>query len=296
MDYGKLVSRSANLVWENKFLIFLGILAALGGGSSTSNFSFNRNGSGSGQPFGDPGQFPQVQDEVAGLAIGLIIGLVCVAIVIGLVLWAISTIARGGLIAGVDAVESGRKTSFSDSWRAAWQKVGTLLGIGFLPAIPGFLLIIVSVLGLAAYGGFSAFFGEDIASSLGGAEVGIIAVLVLCVFAPIALVLGILRNFAERAAMLENLGVVDSYKRGWNVLTSNLGEAIVLFLIQIGIGIAIAIALFLPGLFAILCFCLWPVVILFNGAVTAFTSGLWTLAWRNWTGKASVMEKSPSAI
>jgi hypothetical protein len=69
-----------------------------------------------------------------------------------------------------------------------------------------------------------------------------------------------------------------------------------LFLIQVGIGIALALALFLPGIIAALCCFLWPLLLLFNGAVTAFTSSLWTLAWRNWTGKASIMEKSPSAM
>lgn len=296
MDYGQTVSRSANIVWQNKYLIILGILAALGGGS-TSNWRFGGDGSSSGQPqFGEPGQFPQIDGEIAGLAVGVIIALVCVAIFIGLILWAISTIARGGLIAGVDTVESGGKSSFSQAWSAGWRKVWTLLGIGFIPAIPGMLLLVASVVGLAAYGGVFAVFGEDFAGALGGAEVGIIVVLLLCIVLPIALILGILRNFAERAAMLENLGVMDSYKRGWEVLRSNLGEAIVLFLLQIVIGVGLAFILFVPSIIAAICCFLWPLLFIFQGAISAFTSSLWTLAWREWTGKASMMEKQPAAV
>lgn len=296
MDYGKIISRSANLVWQNKFLIILGILAALGGGGTTSSFQTSGNGSGSGQPFGQPGQFPQFEDEFAGLAVGVIIALVCIAFIIGIALWVISTIARGGLVAGVDNIESGQKTSFSQAWRAGWQKVWTLLGIGLLPAIPGMILFVIGLLGFLAYGGATAVFGEGFSSSLGGAEVGILVVLFLCIVAPVALALAILRNFAERAAMLENLGVLDSYRRGWNVLRANLGEAILLFLLQILLSIALGIALFLPGIILILCCFLWPLLLIIQGAIAAFVSTLWTLAWRQWTGRPSMMEKQPAAI
>jgi hypothetical protein len=297
MEYSKLLNRSVNIVWENKFLIVLGILAALaGGGSFGGSGGGGGGGSSSGQPpFGEPGQFPDFGGEIAGLAVGLIIALVCVVLFVGIVLWAISTIARGGLIAGVDAIESGEKSSFSQAWGAGWQRVWTLLGIGFIPAIPGLVLFIVGLLGLVAYGGVSAFFGEELAGPLGAAELGIVAILLLCIVVPIALVLAILRTFAERAAMLENLGVVDSYKRGWNVLTSNLGEAIILFLLQITIGIGLGLVLFFPGI--ILLLCCFPLILVIQGGISAFFSTMWTLAWRTWTGKQPpLVEKEPVMV
>ena len=42
MDYGQLLSRAWNIIWEHKFLILLGVLVALGsagGGGSNANFS-----------------------------------------------------------------------------------------------------------------------------------------------------------------------------------------------------------------------------------------------------------------
>lgn len=288
MEYGKLITRSVNIVWENKFLIILGILAALSGGGSFGGSGGGGGGSGSGQP----GQFPQLEEEFAALAVGLVIAVICVVLFVGLILWAISTIARGGLIAGVDTIESGQKSSFSQAWRAGWQRVWTLLGIGFIPAIPGLVLFVVGILGVVAYGGASAILGEQVAGPLVGAELGIIVILLMCIVVPIALVLSILRTFAERAAMLENLGVVDSYKRGWNVLTSNLGEAVILFLLQIAIGIVIGLVLFFPGM--ILIICCFPLMLVIQGAISAFTSTLWTLAWNTWTGKQPpIVEKEP---
>lgn len=295
MEYGKLLNRSVNIVWQNKFLIVLGILVALGSGLSSPGGS-GGGGNGNGQPFGEPGQFSQFGDAIAGLAIAGIIALVCVALLIGIVLWAISTIARGGLIAGVDTIESGEKSSFSQSWRAGWNRAWTLLGIGLIPAIPGLILFVVGLLALGAYGGIFALFGEEFAPVLGTAELGILIAAFACIFIPIILVLSILRNFAERACMLENLGAVDSYRRGTNVLMANLGEAIILFLIQIAIFIVLGILLFLPGLILILCCCLWPLFLVVQGAISAFLSALWTLAWRTWTGVPPMVEKAPATV
>jgi hypothetical protein len=83
--------------------------------------------------------------------------------------------------------------------------------------------------------------------------------------------------------MLEDLGVVDAYRRGARVLMDNIGEAIVLFLFQIGISIVLGLVLFLPGLVMACCCFLWPVLLAVQGAVSAIVSAVWTLAWRTWT-------------
>ena len=300
MEYGKILNRSVNIVWQNKFLIVLGILVAMGSGLFGGGGGGGGGGSGNGQPFGDVGQVPQIDEVTAGLAVGVIVALVCVILIvfmaIWIVLWAVSTIARGGLIASVDTIESGEKSSFSQAWRAGWHRAWTLLGISILPAIPGFILLLVGLLALGAYGGFFALFGDTFAPLVGAAGLGITIAVLACILVPIVLVLSILRNFAERACMLENLGVIDSYRRGTNVLMSNLGEAIILFLLQIAIFIVLGILLFLPGLILILCCCLWPLLLVVQGAVSAFLSALWTLAWRTWTGEPPLVEKAPQAV
>ena len=41
MDYGKLLTRAWNIIWEHKFLILLGVLVALGGTGGGSNVNLN---------------------------------------------------------------------------------------------------------------------------------------------------------------------------------------------------------------------------------------------------------------
>ncbi len=290
MDYSQILNRSVNIVWQNKFLIVLGFLASLGSGS------FSGSGSpGGGGGNGNGGRLSDVDGEILGLAIGLAIALICVALVIGVALWVVSTVARGGLIASVDTVESGGKSSFSQGWRAGWQKLWTLLGIGFLPAIPGVFLMIVGLIGLGTYGGMVALFGEVVTVPT-GIGLGISVVALACVIIPVVLVLSILRNFAERACMLEDLGVIDSYRRGYKVLMANLGQAIILFLLQIVIFVVLGIFLFVPGIIVALCCFLWPLFFVAQGAVTAYVSSLWTLAWRTWTGEPPMVEKAPVAV
>lgn len=293
MSYGDIVNRSVHIVWQNKFLILLGILASLGGGSFGGG---GGGGAGNGGSSGDLGQFGDMADEFAALALGLLVALVCVIAIVGLVLWAISTIARGGLIAGVDAIESGEKSSFRQAWSAGWGRAGTLLGIGILPALPGLVLFVAGVMALGAYGGIVALVGEELDAITGTAGIGLTLGLLTCIVVPVVLVLSIVRNFAERACMLENLGVIDSYRRGLAVLQGNLGEAVLLFLLQIAIFLVLGIALFIPGIIVVICCFLWPLLLIAQGAGSAFVSSLWTLAWRNWTGKSQILEKSPAEL
>jgi len=293
MEYGKIISRSLSIVWQNKFLILIGILAAIGSGL----FSGSGGGGGGGDTgYGDPGQFSEFGDEIAAFAVGVVFVLICVGLLVAIVLWIISTIARGGLIASVDSIESGEKSSFRLAWSAGWHKAKTLLGISILPAIPALILFVIGFLALGAYGGIFAIFGEEFAESAGTAGLGIAMAVLACIVMPIMLVLLILRNFAERACMLEDLGVIDAYRRGTSVLMANLGQAFILILLQIVIFIFLGFLLFLPGLLLILCFCLWPLLLVVQGFLEAFVSALWTLAWRTWTGDPPLVEKAPITV
>jgi hypothetical protein len=150
-----------------------------------------------------------------------------------------------------------------------------------VPAIPG-LLIFIAGLGVA---GVLAF-GSQILGGNGftlASRVGAILIPVLCILVPIALGLNLLRTFANRACMLEDLGVFAAYKRGLHVLIANIGPAIVLFALQIGINIALGLLMLLPGLLMALCCILWPILILIEGTKAAYFSTLWTLAWKEWT-------------
>jgi hypothetical protein len=52
----------------------------------------------------------------------------------------------------------------------------------------------------------------------------------------------------------------------------------------------IGIILFVPGIWVSLCCILWPFMLALNGAIKAYLMTIWTLAWRDWTGRAKVGE------
>jgi hypothetical protein len=294
MDYGRILSRAWTIVWEHKWLILLGVLVALG--------SSNGGGAGGGNvdlPSGEQDfdfRLPDIEGDL-GLPVALIVAMVLVlvslAIVVGLILWVVATISRGGLIAGANAIDAGATSSFGGAWEAGWRKGWRLLGIGVLPAIPALILVIV---GLGVTGVFAAIYGlmGERTAVIPGAGLGVFWVTLACIFVPIALVLNLLQAFANRACMLEDLGVIASYRRGLNVLVQNLGPAVVLFLFQIVIGAVLAVALFLPGLIMVICCILWPLLLLIRGAISAYFSTMWTLAWREWTGLGHVGEVVPT--
>jgi hypothetical protein len=303
MDYGDILSRSWKIIWQHKWLILLGVLVALGSSSGGGGASGRGNvnfGSGNGDfdfdmPEWDLPDFRGDLD-VPVLAIIAALAIISVAVVIGIVLWVVGTIARGGLIAGVSTIDGGGASSFAAAWRAGWEKGWRLLGIGVIPAIPGFILLIAGLGAAGIFAGFYGLLGEQTAW-VPGAGIGVLFVALICILVPIALVLSLLRTFANRACMLEDLGVIASYRRGLNVLVENIGPALIVFLLQLVIGIMLAVALFLPGLIMVLCCILWPLLLLIQGAKVAYFSSVWTLAWREWTGLGHAGELSlePSA-
>ena len=294
MDYSSLLSRAWNIVWEHKFLILLGVLVTLsgvGGGSGVSSGAdFERE-------YGDfsltppPGMPDWEITALPALTVAAVILFVGLALVIGIALWVVSTIARGGLIAGASAIDSGASSSFAQAWSAGWQKGWRLFGIGILPAIPGFILVFILGVG---YLGLTRN-ASNAPLPPNAAVVGIVAVLA-CLLIPIALVLSLLRTFANRACMLEDRGVFAAYRRGWDVLVRNIGPALILFLLQIAISIGLGIVLLLPGVVIALCCLLWPVLLLVQGAMAAYFSTVWTLAWRGWTGSSLISEPATLAV
>ena len=286
MDYGRILNRAWHIVWEHKFLIILGVLVALssGLGSSTSSGTNLQNTADSpstefGVPLPDTWSDPGAWGSPA-VPLWLALFLIGLGLAIALVLWVISTLARGGLIAGAAAADRGQSTSFSQAWSAGWKRGWTLLGIGLLPAVPGLVLLLLGGTGFLVY-------MSNASTQLGIPAVRNVAVIVAmlaCLAVPLILALELLRALANRACMLEGLGVIDAYRRGIRVLVDNLGPALVLFLIQVAVTLAMVILLIVPGVCLALCCLFWPVLVLFQGSVTAFFSTMWTLAWREWTG------------
>jgi hypothetical protein len=306
MDYGKVLTRAWQITWRWKVLWILGFLAALGssgGGGGGGSTSYTTSG-------GDwPYEWGYTSpDYVPPGVVAAIIAVICLAVLVAIALWVVSVIARGGLIAGVHQVEEEGHTSFGSAWRAGARRFWTLFGIGILAAIP---LIILAVAGIVVLimmfvGSGFAFTSSDAAGAMGIVTSILCGGAFCCGMIILTIILQQIRIYAERAAILEDLGWIEAFSRGWNVLKANLGPTIVFWLIFFAIGLAffIAIAAILaatvlpfiglvanvdmgPWLVApICCGGLLAVIVaaLVNAIVQTFTSATWTLAYRDMVG------------
>jgi hypothetical protein len=306
MDYGKILSRAWQITWRWKVLWIFGFLASLGGGGGGGG------GGGSGMNNGSrgAGNFPNfdISPEIGGV----IIALVCVAIIIGLILWVLSIISRGALIAGVQQVEDEGQTSFGSAWRVGLSRFWTIFGIGFLAALPILIIVLVLIgVGIAVAVGAGYNFTNDLPERALGVILPALACLIplACVTVVLAVVLSQIQLYAERAAILEGKGWIDAFKRGWQVLKTNLGPTIVFWLIFLVVGgvlVAIvvggilalalpAVALFgnnNPSALAIVMMCggalVGFVILAAVGAIVqTFTSATWTLVYRQLTRPAA---------
>jgi hypothetical protein len=298
MDYGKVLSRAWEITWRWKILWILGFLASLGQGGGGTGINYTTSSSD-----WQDWQGWQIDPDFAGAVLAAIVALSCVAILIGIALWVASVIARGGLIAGVQQVEDEGSTSFGRAWRVGVKRFWTLLGIGILAALPLILLGLVAVVMMVLW---LVPVTSSTELSSWTAALGVLGIgcggLFCCGAIILSLLLGLIRTYAERAAVLEGLGWIEAFKRGWQVLKTNIGPTLVFWLVFMAIGIVIAGVVFagvaattLPfiGLFTqtdvggwivapICCGGLVAMVLaaLIGSLVNTFTSATWTLAYR----------------
>jgi hypothetical protein len=303
MDYGKILGRAWEITWRWKILWILGFLATLGTGGTAGNPSYSYDSS----DWGYTAYGPQIPGEI----IALIVGAGCLIIIVAIALWVISTIARGGLIAGVQQVEDEGSTGFGQAWRVGARRFWTLFGIGILAGLPTFILLVAGIgslvmLILLTVSGFET---SEAAGATGIVASVLCGGTLCCGAILLSMLLAQIRIYAERAAILEGFGWIDAFVRGWQVLKQNLGPTIVLWLIFFVIALVIgglifgALAAVIAPIFAVfsrtdpgawlvvpMCFggLLGAIVFaLISSVVETFTSASWTLAYRQLAGLAA---------
>lgn len=323
MNFGQYLSRAWALTWKHKVLWIFGILASLGSGRINFGNNNGGGGSGTGSgnfPFPTPGgnipplgtPFPRVTPPavptvppVPGtpsmpnlppeMTPFILVG-ACVVIILAIVFFVLGIIGTGGLIGGLRRAEEQGSVTFGEAWSLGTQNFMRLFGIKLLMLIPVFLfvcIILFGVLGTALTAGLGVF-----------CLIPLVCIGIL-VFIPV----GIIAHFAQFAAVLEGMGPVDALKRGWAILKANLVNVVILGVILLVIGGIIGFVLALPFLLAAApvllsmmanrggtpdmgaiafalacCVCYVPVVIVLSGILETWSTGVWTLAYRDLSG------------
>jgi hypothetical protein len=250
MDFGRVFSRAWEISWNNKYLFILGFLAALGGGAGGSRPQFNYSFSGGNLP----PDFEQNIERAIATALPLILAAGCLALFVGLIFWLIRLTAQAGLISATWRLDTGEKVRFGEAFSAGTGYLPRMLGINILLFGPFWL---IGLVGLAIFiASFGAYFtalpdtgGGGPLGALGGAFalVGLCAAVVACLLIPVWVIVAVVYAFAQRGAVVQDLDVVGSIRHGWNVVTENVGDVLllVIFFLVLGIVFGIVVSLLL---------------------------------------------------
>lgn len=331
MDFGEVLSGAWKITWKHKVLWIFGILASCG---TRSSGGFNGGGSsnfqtGSGTvptpnlPPGFMTGFDKVWNFLTMPAVLIsLLSLTCILVLLAILL---SVMGRIGLIKGAWQADEGvERLGLAELWHAGLGYFWRFLGLSLLIGSPAFLVYLVILLGFFAF--LISVVGSNTTSS--SVAAGLLVFLpIICVLACVLFLFAIFISFlgpqAESAIVIENEGVLSGLKRGWQVLTKNLGPILVIWLIVLVIslvaGLIIALPVFLilvPTLFAFvggsmntsgnlslaplivagLCLLAYiPISWLANGILATYTRSVWTLTYLRLT-KASPDEEAAIAL
>ncbi|HMU92834.1 MAG TPA: hypothetical protein PKE43_07495 [Anaerolineales bacterium] len=293
-NFGEVFTRAWQIIWKHKVLWIFGILAscARGSGGGGGNSGSRYQTSGGDAPFSG-GQIEQTFNQIGqylqdNLWI-IVVGIIAI-LLLGLIFMVLGIVGKVGLIKGTYKADADvERLQFAELWSESLPYFWRIFGLNFLLGLAVFVIIIPFVL-------LSVFTGG----------IGALCLLpLICILIPVGFVVSIITEQAQTAMVLEDLGIMDGLKRGWEVAKANIVTMIVMVLI-LGIGGAIVgTVIALPLIFAVLpivvgmgslgesltplyialacCVVYLPVLVFFNGVITAYTQSVWTLTFMRLT-------------
>jgi hypothetical protein len=251
MDYGNLLSRAWTIVWNNKFMFVLGFLAALGGGGgggSNFNFQMDQNTL--------PPDIEQNIERLLAQYGWMLAGIGCLLVFLGFLFWLVRLSAQAALIDTALRLEAGKKVSLGAAFTAGVARLDRFVGIHLLLYGPfillGFIGLIASMVtaGAAVYAAILSPETANVQALIGSMGIAFACIgLLACLLVPLWLVVTFIYPFAQRGAVLQNLGVTASIGHGWQIVKNNVGEVFILALLFVVLGflvLAVAAVVLLP--------------------------------------------------
>ena len=291
-NFGEVLTRAWQIIWKHKILWIFGILAscARGNGGSSSggnNSNYQFNGSGD-APFSSDqleqgmNQAGQYLENNWWIILAIVVGIILISFIV----YMIGIMGRIGLIRGVAQADKGAESlSFGELWAESMPFFWRVFGLNILFTL-AFLAILIPFI----------LFGVITAG------IGLLCLIpIICLMIPLSWVVMVIIEQAQAAIILEDLGMLDGFKRGWDIVKANAVPMVVMALI-LGIGGAIiGVIIALPLLLAVIpviigaatiqearaplyiaaacCIAYFPILIFFNGVLTAYLQSAWTLTY-----------------
>lgn len=233
IPYIEILKQAGRIVWQHRFLLWFGLLMALG-----SPGSFNIGGNN--EDFGKQGEAAKNFFENHWQ---LVLAIALILFVVGIALFLISLVAKAGLVKSVNLVNQSKKTDFKTgppeakaSFRAGWRSGKKYLGKLFKLAILFFLAAFIIVVILAV----PIIYLIAVKSWFGAILVGIFAIAILI---PIMFVFSLTKIFAEFYIVLSDLRLRSAIEAGYNLLLKNIGHSIIFGLLLMVVSLAAGIIL-----------------------------------------------------
>ncbi|HQX02273.1 MAG TPA: hypothetical protein PLQ94_09200 [Anaerolineales bacterium] len=291
-NFGEVLTRAWQIIWKHKVLWIFGILAscARGGGGGSSGGGGNsgyQTGSGDNPFSGD--KIERVMNQVGTFLENnwwIIIAVIVGIFLLSFVFYFLGMMGRIALIRGVaQADKDAESLSFGELWAESMPFFWRVFGLNFLIGLAFLVLFIPLVL-----------FG------IVTAGIGFLCLIpLLCIMVPLSWVVMAIIEQAQNAIVLEDLNMLDGFKRGWEIVKANAVPIIIMMLILgIGSGI-IGVIIALPIIIAVVpavigmavsqqtltpfyiaaacCVAYFPVLLFFNGVLTAYIQASWTLTY-----------------
>ena len=283
MDPMKILKRAWNILWSYRALWVFGIIIAIATAGGMSSGGGGGGGRGGGSDSGSSAQFPDgpfdfgfgadqpdsvadffqimgaayqevvASEPMVGEVITILIVLLCLAIFFAL-LWAIVRyVSEAALVKMVNAYEEdGIRLSVRQGFRLGWSRTAwRFFLINLIVSLPA---ILTALFLAAVIGGVVAYLVTTEGSAL---AIPLIVILVGVAFVSmffiiiLSVLLNLLRQFFWRASALEELGVIEALRRGFDMVRENLKDVGIMWLIMVGLEIAWGV-LMIPAFFLML--------------------------------------------
>ncbi|MCP4540968.1 MAG: hypothetical protein GY832_27855 [Chloroflexi bacterium] len=254
MDHIKILQRAWETTWRYRALWIFGIILALttaSGGSSGGSGSSGPSNSNGTYP---PSDFPwsewtytwddNIPPQVVNILIVAGIGVTCVILFMVIAGTIARYVSETALIRMVDDhEETGEQRSIREGFRLGWSRTTLqLFLINLLISLPT-IMIFIMLFALTAAPMLLWITGSTPARIIGVVATVGLFFLILFLAIVVGTVFDLLKKFFWRACALENLGVLDSIREGFNMVRHHLKDVGIMWLIMIGVRIGWAITM-----------------------------------------------------
>jgi hypothetical protein len=303
VEYILLLQRAWQILTRHKLLWLFALLAVICGQDAL----FNLRGATRLQPFGEaivnlPLTVAAALRSALANDSALLLGLAMIAA--GLILTIAGVLFSAALIGLTQAIERGQDVSFKIGWRLALKRFVPMVGLRLIFNLPATLLSflgLVVVIRLINPPSPPVFYQQTLQVLQESGWLGILLLIGLA----IGVLIGAIGIGADRACVLEGVGVIESLQRGWEVLNRNRVQYLIITGIFISSTLLIVLLLACPTALLLtdqfsgfiqsapigsdlistlivhpLGIALLIVGLILYAGVTAYTSIVWTLAYR----------------